>query len=183
MDYVSGIHYLTPSSIAQIHQMGRQDNHCRHCKSCKDLRPGESICMAKCWLDDVLYMNLKMSWYIFGSVKHSPNVLTSISTVNAWWVQVPLVWHMYRPLSSALISLHSTTLSFFGVKGRVLFSLTHCTSQCLMSVATQWSMSEVPAITSMVENGVSSSSDSVWPLYVFTLKDGPRPVRQQWKKK
>lgn len=54
MDYVSGIHDLTPSSVAQIHQMGRQNNHCRHCKTCEHLGPGESICMAKCLLDNVV---------------------------------------------------------------------------------------------------------------------------------
>ncbi len=66
MDSVSRIHDLTSFSVAQIHQMGRQDNYCRHCKSCKDLGPGESICMAKCWLDGLCCMWF-WKWCIFGS--------------------------------------------------------------------------------------------------------------------
>ncbi len=181
MDSVSRIHDLTSFSVAQIHQMGRQDNYCRHCKSCKDLGPGESICMAKCWLDGLCCMWFWKWVDVFLEVKRSPDVMTSISTVIAWSVQVPLVWHLYRPLSSALISLHCTMVSVILSKGRVLFSLTHCTSQCLLSRAIQWSLSEVPAITSMVDNDVSTSSDSAWPLYNFTLRDGSRPVKQHSK--
>ncbi len=103
--------------------------------------------------------------------------MTSISTVIGWSVHVPLVWHLYRPLSSALISLHCNVVAVILSKGRVLFSLTHCISQCLLSRETQWSLSEVPAITSMVDNDVSTSSDSAWPLYNCTLRDGSRPIK------